>query len=168
MAALLTEAGFWWSPDTGTSAWMSSQQRPAMTPLAEGYRLASRSELVDRPHHFIDRNGPHVQQRLRDTSLYRADLDLVVIDGTGEVAAYGLFWYDPITSVGFVEPMGTQEDHRRRGLARHVLATGLDRLAFCGAERLKINYENDNLASSRLYRDAGFSSEMTTSLYVRK
>jgi RimJ/RimL family protein N-acetyltransferase len=63
--------------------------------------------------------------------------------------------------------MGTDEEHRRHGLARHVLTAGQDSLALLGAQRLKINYENDNPASTHLYQDAGFSPAMTTSLHIR-
>ena len=47
----------------------------------------------------------------------------------GGVAAYGLFWFDPATATGLVEPMRTEDDHQRRGLARHVLTAGVDLLA---------------------------------------
>ena len=76
-----------------------------------------------------ERNNPDPEARLRQTSLYRPDLDLVVHDSGNDVAAYGLFWYDPETATGLVEPMRTEDDHQRRGLARHILTTGLDRLA---------------------------------------
>lgn len=35
-------------------------------------------------------------------------LDLAVYDGDGAVTAYGLFWADPHTGVGLVEPMRTE------------------------------------------------------------
>jgi hypothetical protein len=104
ITSLLTGAGFVRLPETGTSAWMLPRSRRPIAPLAGGYRLVSHNELADRPHHYVARNGPNVEERLRETSLYRADLDLAVIDGTGDVVAYGLFWYDPISTVGFVEP----------------------------------------------------------------
>lgn len=37
--------------------------------------------------------------------------------------------------------MRTEDDHQRRGLARHVLTTGIGRLAESGAERIKICFE---------------------------
>lgn len=118
MTSLLVDTGFSPLPDSGTSAWMNAEQRPLVSPLAAGYRLASRRELTNRPHRYVSRNGPNVEQRLRETTLYRPDLDLALIDQTGDVVADGLFWYDPITEVGFVEPIGTHDHHRRLGLAR--------------------------------------------------
>lgn len=167
MCSLLVKAGFVALADKGASAWMRAEDRPLGSPtLPGGYSLASRVETRDTPHHLIARNGSDVSQRLQQTSLYRPDLDLAVLDPTGETAAYGLFWFDPTTEVGFVEPMGTHEAHRRKGLARHILTSGIDRLAHAGATRIKINYELDNAASSSLYVDVGFVPVMTTSLWV--
>lgn len=115
---------------------------------------------------MVGRNGAQVAKRLGQTSLYRKDLDLVIVDSTGEPVAYGLFWYDPSTKVGLVEPMRTDESHQRRGLARHILTTGINRLVDAGATRIKISYEQDNPASGSLYLDVGFVPTSTTSLYV--
>jgi GNAT superfamily N-acetyltransferase len=114
------------------------------------------------------RNHPDVEPRLRQTSLYRPDLDLVVHDSHDRVAAYGLFWYDPETATGLVEPMRTEDDHQRRGLARHVLTTGVDLLAEAGAERIKICFEPGNPASSHLYLDTGFEPDRQTVVFSRR
>jgi predicted N-acetyltransferase YhbS len=114
------------------------------------------------------RNHPDVEARLRETSLYRPDLDLVVHGANGDVAAYGLFWYDPVTATGLVEPMRTEDEHQRRGLARHVLTAGVDRLATVGARRVKICFEPGNPASSHLYLSAGFVPDRETVLYASR
>jgi hypothetical protein len=56
--------------------------------------LVSRLGAMQPPHHMINRkrNHPDVEARLRQTSLCRADLDLVVHDSRDRVAAYGLLW----------------------------------------------------------------------------
>jgi GNAT superfamily N-acetyltransferase len=114
------------------------------------------------------RNHPDPEARLRQTSLYRPDLDLVVHDSRDSVAAYGLFWYDPETATGLVEPMRTEDDHQRRGLARHLLTTGIDLLAEAGAQRIKICYEPDNPASGSLYLSAGFEPDRQTVVFSRR
>jgi RimJ/RimL family protein N-acetyltransferase len=110
------------------------------------------------------RNHPDPEARLRQTSLYRPDLDLVVHDQHDNVAAYGLFWHDPVTATGLVEPMRTENDHQRRGLARHVLTAGVALLADAGAQRIKIVYDPDNPASGHLYRSVGFEPHRHTDL----
>lgn len=88
--------------------------------------------------------------------LYRPELDLVVLDDRDAVAAYGLFWFDPITATGLVEPMRTEAAHQGRGLARHVLAAGIERLVAAGARRVKVCFHPGNAAARRLYLGAGF------------
>ncbi len=147
-------------------AWLAAADRPDLSWLPQGYRLASRLELGGDPHHMIGRNGSDVERRLRETSLYRPDLDLVVVDSAGEPAGYGLFWFDPVSNTGLVEPMRTHDDHQRRGLARHILTAGLERLAGSGAERIKLCYEPDNPGSGHLYRSVGFVPGRQTDIYA--
>lgn len=160
--------GFAAEDDGVVEAWLAADGRPASSPLPAGYRLSSRVDTAQRPHHMIsvERNHPDPEPRLRQTSLYRPDLDLVVHDSNDCVAAYGLFWYDPATRTGLVEPMRTEDDHQRRGLARHVLTAGIDRLAAAGAERIKICYEPGNPASEHLYLDVGFVPDRQTEVYA--
>ncbi len=147
--------------------WLSADARPPISPLPDGYRLSNRLDTMHRPHHMIsaERNHPDPEPRLRQTSLYRPDLDLVVHDSRDSVAAYGLFWHDPVSATGLVEPMRTEDDHQRRGLARHILTTGIDRLVAAGAQRIKICYEPDNPASGRLYLSAGFRPDRQTVIF---
>ncbi len=161
LIGLLEASGFEALPDTGSSSWLAVQHRPAVSPLAKGYRILSRDDVRDAPHHMIMRSGPHVEERLRQTTLYRPDLDLVVVDSSNNPVAYGLCWFDPTTETGLIEPMRTEDDHSGRGLARHVLTTGVDLLARVGASRIKINYEHNNTAASSLYRSPGFRPVMT-------
>ncbi len=156
MAGVLAEHGFAIREDEAVESWLAADARPAVSPLHPGYRLATRLDTLSAPHHMSGRNGPDVEERLRQTSLYRADLDLVVLDGDDRVAAYGLFWLDPETRTGLVEPMRTEDDHQRRGLARHVLTTGAGLLIDAGADRIKIVYFPDNPAARALYTDVGF------------
>jgi ribosomal protein S18 acetylase RimI-like enzyme len=64
--------------------------------------------------------------------------------------------------------MRTEDDHQRRGLARHILTTGIDLLANAGAERIKICYQPDNAASSNLYLSVGFEPDRQTIVYSRQ
>lgn len=162
----ITGAGFVDSGARGGSAWIEAVSIPPVAPLADGYALVPRSQAAPELHHFAERNGPGVEDRLGETSLYDPELDLTIRDDRGDVVAYGLFWFDPVTRTGLVEPMGTSEGHRRRGLARHLLTAGLRRLVTAGATRIRINYDEAHEASRSLYLDAGFEPTMSTRLYV--
>ena len=56
------------------------------------------------------RNGEQVERRLGQTSLYDPTLDLAVVNDEGTVAGYALFWHDPLTGVGLLEPMRVEEE----------------------------------------------------------
>ncbi|HEX3089206.1 MAG TPA: GNAT family N-acetyltransferase [Ilumatobacteraceae bacterium] len=168
LPGVLAGHGFAIEPGGLVESWLAADARPEISSLHDRYRLSSRRDTMQLPYHHIKRNHPDIEARLRQTSLYRPDLDLVVHDSVGSVAAYGLFWYDPVTATGLVEPMRTEDDHQRRGLARHILTTGIDLLAQAGAERIKICFEPDNPASSHLYLSVGFEPVRQTDLYSRK
>jgi GNAT superfamily N-acetyltransferase len=161
---ILSARGFTRKADGLVVAWLVADKRPKVSPLAEGYLLRTRADTMTQPHHFGRRSGPRTEERLRQTSLYRPDLDLVVHDSNGDVGAYGLFWFDPVTATGVVEPMRTEDDHQRRGLARHILTAGIDRLAAAGAERIAIGWEEANPASGHLYRSVGFEPVLRTEI----
>lgn len=160
MRDAVAAAGFTATGDTGTSSWLNSGDRPDIAPLPAGYRLLSRAETAGRPHHMIARNGAEVAARLAQCSLYDPELDLLVQAPDGAVAGYGLFWADPVTGVGLVEPMRTEQRYWRNGLARHVLTTGLDRLAGRGCTRLKVS------SGHALYLGAGFTSVAPDHAYL--
>lgn len=145
-----------------------AKDRPPVGTLEQGYRLARRVDTRQWPHHLIPRSGPGIEERLRQTSLYRPDLDLLVLDGKENVAAYGLFWLDPVTLTGLVEPMRTEDAHQQRGLARHVLAAGMGLLAQAGAERIKVCFKPSNAAARALYLGAGFKPYKQTAVFSRK
>ena len=168
MIDLLAGHGYTTMEDEGVDSWLAVGSRPMISPLQSGYRLVTRLETMPTPHHMVARSGPDVEIRLRQTSLYRADLDLVVLDTADRPAAYGLFWLDPETATGLVEPMRTEEDHQRRGLARHVLTAGLNRLFDAGASRVKIAWKTDNPASSALYTEVGFKNVRECAVASRK
>lgn len=146
--------------------WLDADNAPSPTALHTDYRFVARSESAERPHHMVEQGGPEIEARLQQTPLYRADLDLCVLDSSDGVAGYGLFWFDPTTSTGLVEPMRTAEDHQRRGIARHVLTSGVDRLVKAGATRIKVVYTAGNLGARDLYHGVGFEPVKTTAVFA--
>jgi RimJ/RimL family protein N-acetyltransferase len=165
MGNVLYSHGFTVKGDGIVECWLDVDARPEISALHEDYRLFARRDTMAHPHHMAGPRRPDVEERLLQTSLYRSDLDLVVLDRDDNVAGYGMFWYDPVTATGVVEPMRTDEDHQRRGLARHILTTGIELLAKAGAERITIGYEPDNPASGPLYLSVGFEPHRQTDVF---
>lgn len=165
MRDVLRTRGFAIHEDGLIECWINARDLPDISQLQDDYRLSTRSATLSRPHHMIGRSGADVAHRLLATSLYRTDLDLLVLDRDANVAAHGLFWLDPETKTGLVEPMRTEDAHQRCGLARHILTAGIARLAAAGAARIKICFEADNPASSHLYLSVGFKPVKQTDVY---
>jgi predicted N-acetyltransferase YhbS len=163
LIGLLASTGFVADERSGTT-WMDAENRAAAAPLPEGFVLVDRAVQTSRPHPMRRRNGDEVEARLRQCSLYDPALDLAVEAADGQVAGYALFWFDPVTKVGMVEPMRVEDEYQRRGLARAMLTAGLDRLAARGALRLKVGYATD--AARALYVGAGFRVTSTNTAYV--
>ena len=164
---LLRESGFAVVDPSAMTCWMAAADHPDVPSIATGYRLVSTADRGAHPHHMVARNGAHVAERLRECSLYRPELDLCIEAPSGEVAAYGLFWADPVTRVGLVEPMRTEDQHQNKGLGRHLLCAGLARLAQHGCTRLKVTYLEGNEPAGRLYVGVGFTPRTRSETYRR-
>jgi GNAT superfamily N-acetyltransferase len=156
--AAAARAGFRPSEDTYAVCWLDpAARREPRRQLPAGYRIVARTDEQTRPHPMIRRNGPQVEEHLRQCSLYEAQLDLAVLAPDGSVAGYALFWPDLVTGVGLVEPMRVEDAHAGRGLAGQLLDAGLRGLAAQGCTRLKVSFEPPNAAAARLYTGAGFT-----------
>jgi ribosomal protein S18 acetylase RimI-like enzyme len=164
LGRLLAGTGFVAEDERSATTWMDAEDRPEVAALPEGFALVDRARETSRPHPMRRRNGEGVEARLRQCSLYDPSLDLAVETADGQIAGYSLFWLDPVTGVGLVEPMRVEDAYHRRGLARAMLTAGLDRLARRGARRLKVGYATD--AARALYVGAGFRVAATSTTYV--
>ena len=146
-----------------STAWMDATDRPAVREPSEGFVLVDRSQRQSAPHPMRHRSGGTVAKRLEQCSLYDPSLELVLETNDGKVAGYSLYWFDPTTKVGLVEPVRVEDEFQRRGLARAMLTIGIDRLVRRGAQRLKVSYETD--AAAGLYLSLGFGQTSTATWY---
>lgn len=95
-------------------------------------------------------------RRLQAAPLYRADLDVMVVAPTGELAAYALGWFDPGSGTGLMEPVGTRASFRRQGLGRCLIREMTRRLTALGAAKVTIGSYEKNVAATALYQSAGY------------
>lgn len=145
------------------TAWMDASDRPSRQPLSDGFSLVDRTQRTSTPHPMRRRNGDAVEARLGQCPLYDPGLDLAVETVDGSIAGYSLYWFDPTTKVGLVEPVRIEDEHQRRGLARAMLSEGINRLAEKGAQRVKISYGTE--AAAALYQGVGFHPTSTATWY---
>lgn len=104
-------------------------------------------------------------RRLRAAPGYRPDLDLVAIAPGGELAAYCICWYDPISRSGEFEPVGTRSAYRGQGYGRAVVTEGLRRLQGLGARSAIVFSSGAEEPANRLYAACGFRPIARTVLY---
>jgi GNAT superfamily N-acetyltransferase len=93
---------------------------------------------------------------------YRHELDWVAEAPDGRFAAFCLAWLDEATGVGELEPVGTDPQFRRRGLAHAACIAAIRALAAHGADTAVVYAGHP--AAAALYRGLGFR---TTGRHVR-
>ena len=103
---------------------------------------------------------------LRASWPYRASLDCVVEAPDGRFAAYCHIWPDDANGVGELEPVGTREEFRRRGLGAAVCTFALRRWHEEGGRQAIVYCEND--AACGLYESIGFRRHTTVVGYSRR
>ena len=93
-------------------------------------------------------------------SFYHSDLDLVVIDEAERIVSFCTFRYDSPSGVTELEPMGTLEDYRSKGIGRALLCEGFRRLKKYDPTLLHICGAANTPAANRLYELTGFTEKI--------
>jgi ribosomal protein S18 acetylase RimI-like enzyme len=179
-ACALIEAGF---EHDREAPWIRWNTRSLLEPFAlpalpDGFRLATMAEYDDfgsraaahrsafAPSRFTD----DVYARVRREAPWRADLDCVVVDGEGEVAAFALAWLDEPNRAGELEPVGVRAQDRRAGLGRAVCLHALGRLRAAGAETAVVGSRGDDAypGPRSLYESIGFREAWRDVVFARR
>ncbi len=109
-----------------------------------------------------DMTWPQAFQRMKEAPDYRAELDLSVVDASGEVVSFCTLWYDPVNRHGILEPVGTIPESRLKGLGRAVIEEGLYRLAGYGAEKVYVG------STMAFYKKLGFVPAFTSYVWEKR
>jgi ribosomal protein S18 acetylase RimI-like enzyme len=94
---------------------------------------------------------------IQAASVYRPELDLVVVAPDSSFAAFALIWLDEVNHVGVFEPVGVSSAHRRMGLGRAILEEGLRLLGELDARIAFVQTGIQNHAAQGLYVAVGFT-----------
>ena len=87
---------------------------------------------------------------------YDGERDIVAIAPDGRLAAFAIHWPDSALSLAQFEPVGTDPDFQRRGLARAIITWTLQRLESSGIERARVMTAATNTAAATCYTACGF------------
>jgi len=93
---------------------------------------------------------------------FREDLQIVVVAPDGNFASYCGMWYEPSNQVAYVEPVATDPEYRRMGLANAAVLEGIRR---CGAEGATLAYVGSDLP---IYLSLGFRKVFNCSMWQRE
>lgn len=134
------------------------------------------------PPGFVLRQGVHEEEELEQyqdvhravfdgigmgldyhqSTAYKPDLDLIAVDAPGTFAAFCLCELHQVAdsrgeyTVGEIGVIGTRSIHRKLGLGRALLHTGMRLLQQRGATSIFLETQQDNAAALHLFTSAGF------------
>ena len=101
---------------------------------------------------------------------YRAELDWMIEDADGQVAANCCLWFDEVNAVALLEPVGVDPKFRRLGLGRAVCLHACHALRELGATRV-ISYPRGDDAypvPKHLYFGMGFKPYARTQTFIKR
>jgi predicted N-acetyltransferase YhbS len=97
-------------------------------------------------------SGPH----------YRKDLTVVAVAPNRDYVSYCGMWYDAANRFGYVEPVATDPDYRRRGLGTAVVLEGIRRCRELGATVAYVGSDQP------FYRSMGFRKLFVEACWVKR
>lgn len=149
----------------------TSQTLPSIlerAPLPDGYavRPIQHDDIIDGRQPVLTTPAGGIE-RLGHTSLYDPRHHLVVTDEDDHAVAECIYWTEPTTRIGLIEPVATHPAHRRRGLARAMLTRALQDMTRQGTTIAKVCYASSNLPAATLYRTIGLHPHSELLRYTR-
>jgi len=141
---------------------LDAQTIPGEPDLPEGFKVQSMAEDNDLEkrckafgrafNHPDPLEWPSVlsYEQLQQAPDYKKDQDIVVLAPDGEFASFALIWFDEPNKLAVLEPVGTQPEFRRMGLASEAIYEAIRRVAAKGAERVIVG------SSAKFYQAIGF------------
>jgi GNAT superfamily N-acetyltransferase len=172
--AIAEESGY--GPLSRSEA-MSSLAIPTRVPstsLPEGFELKSSEKRDDlrKMHRLLHRGFNHgaeppddgvASRRFMESAPnYQRDLNIVIQAPDGGFASYCGIWYEPTNRVAYVEPVATDPDYRRMGLAR---AAVLEAVRRCACQGARVAYVGSTLP---IYLSVGFRLAFNCSAWQRR
>ncbi|MFC1978419.1 GNAT family N-acetyltransferase [Chloroflexota bacterium] len=89
---------------------------------------------------------------------YRKEFDLYSTDSDGSVCSYCIIWYDEELNVGYFEPVGTDANHRGKGLGQATISAGLKCLMQAEVSKAYVGSAGDDRRS--FYNASGFTNSV--------
>jgi mycothiol synthase len=164
--SMLTSCGYRMLDAGGWLRWLRFAETPPAEPdVAAPYVLrptqptesdyAGLANLLNRAFGRSIHTAREYRTFAENSPSFDHELNLVAVDPEGTLAAHAGITYDAANRYGIVEPVCTDPDHRRHGLAQALIVEGLRRLRGLGAEVASVE-TGDGAAANALYESCGF------------
>lgn len=99
---------------------------------------------------------PGLYRKVMETAGFDAEREMLVVAPNGELAAFLVYWLDPVSQCGLFEPVGCAPHYQRRGLVKALMQHSLGLMRAAGMTRAMVKHELDNPASTAAYASVGF------------
>ena len=151
----------------------SLDQAVPVAPIPDGFRIHSLAD--DNDHRKINRclwrgfnhEGTISEEEAEQHGIaqgapnFRKDLTIVAAAPSGEYVSYAGIWHEPTNRYGYVEPVATDPDYRRRGIGRAVVLETLRRVQADGAVVAWVGSDQE------FYKAIGFEKRFQRNLWVK-
>jgi mycothiol synthase len=162
----LTRHGFQHVPEDMLAMYCSLESELPQPILPEGYTLrpVDESNAFNRAaaqHAAFQSSTPwqdylQIYKHFMASPGYPTGCDWAILAPAGCVASFCIAWFDTVSRVGQIEPVGTHPDFQRKGLGKVVISAGMRHLQSLGMRSVRICVLADNLAAIKLYESVGF------------
>lgn len=106
--------------------------------------------------------------RFRESAVYDAERDLLVLSPEGRGASACCLWFDAVNTVGLFEPVATHPDFQGQGLGKAVMLEGMRRMKAAGMRRAILGFDPNNRAALALYTSLGFRASGYFAMYQKE
>lgn len=153
-------------PFVKTCMTLPSALEPATLPGRYAVRPIQHEDIVHGHQPVLTTRHSDIE-RLDQASLYNPRHHLVVADEDNHAVAECIYWIEPTTRIGLIEPVVTHRAHRHRGLAKAMLTHALQDMADLGTTIAKVAHSSSNLPAANLYHSLGFRPHAELLYYTR-
>jgi GNAT superfamily N-acetyltransferase len=133
--------------------------------LPDGFRVVSSAEdkqLIDATVLIPDDKTVEDWERMFYRPIVDLNLKINIIAPNGDNASRCGMWYDAESGYALVEPVGTDENYRRLGLAKAAVLEGIKRCGLLGAKKAFVCYPQ------QFYYNIGFRPYQTSTWWKEK
>jgi GNAT superfamily N-acetyltransferase len=168
-AAFLHRHGFTETDDVCVLMERSLAEPLPACKLPDGYRVVTLAERPESACGIPDSGMPRkLYRHVQRAPGYRADLDVRAFYHDTDLASGCTCWVDEVDNSGQFQPVGTKEEHRRKGLASAVMTRAMETLRRYGADRVLVWTDKNLKPAVRLYQSLGFRIAYEDYAWVRE